>query len=150
MKRKIVFIGSLIVFFIAFFLVFTGSNLLTKPFIKAIEMPFGTIITWLGLIAFSSTIYFGVKKIYYPKTKVSLVFKKIEVFLIVLSCLWGIIGYYLAGNWAYNFTNKSVFSGSEQAAAIFWNFSYILFISPLLVVLIFKIYTFISRILKKA
>lgn len=149
MKRRLIFISSLIIFLSSFSLIFLGSKLLTKPFIETIEMPFGTIITWLGLIAFPTILYSGFKNIYNAKTKVLRFFKKIIFFLILSGCFWGVIGYFLADNWAYNFSNKNVFRGGERAATIFWNFSYILLVLSVLVFIIYLLYSFVLRVQKK-
>lgn len=147
MQRNLFLINSLIIFFGASYFIFSGSVILTKPFIEVIGMPFGTVITWLGLIAFQIIIYFIIKR--NSIIKVSNYYRIIFKICIIIACFWGFIGYFLANNWAYNFSNSEVFRGGEKAATLFWNFTFFLLIFPIAIVLIYGVQSFLLLFKKK-
>ena len=122
-------------------MLFSGSALLTKPLIESIEMPLGTVITWFGIIAFQIVSYLIIK--IESKIKTTNFYRIILKGSFLFACLWGIIGYFLAGNWGYNFSNINVFVGSEKAASLFWIYSFLLFILPIAILLIYAIHSLI-------
>jgi hypothetical protein len=148
MPRKIVLFIMLIAFLLTVYLVFSGAEILYKPFINAVGMPFGTLISWIGIIAFPFSIYFACTHINNPKTRFSKNYQTVLKILIILACLWGIVGYYLADNWAFNFSSKKVFRGGEKAAIYFWNYTYTIVILPLLFVIVYWLHSGIKKLNK--
>lgn len=146
MPRKTVFFIILSIFLLTVYLVFSGAEILNKPLIKAIGMPFGTLISWIGIIAFPFSIYFACKHISNPKTRFSKNYQTVLKIIIILAFLWGIVGYYLADNWAFNFSSKSVFRGGVKAATYFWNYTYIIVILPILFVIIYGLHSVFKKI----
>lgn len=147
MKRTLIFMSSLIVFISTFYLLFIGSNVLTKPLIVAIDMPAGTVISWLGIISFQIINYLILNK----KSKIKAInfYKIILKGGLLLAFFWGFTGRLLAGNWAFNFSNENVIVGSEKAASIFWSFSFLLFIFPITVIIVYALHSLILFVKKK-
>ncbi len=147
MKQKVCFGISLIIMVVVVILLSTGSNLLTIPFLTENQMPFGTVISWLGMISLPAAIYCGIKNIYKPQSPGLRRYRNVIIILITLSVLWGFLSYYLAGNWAFNFKQQAQFRGSAKASTYFWSYTFITAILPLVFLLVYKINNFF--ILKK-
>lgn len=145
MYRKTLFIIALSIFIATFYLVFSGAEILNKPFINAINFPFGTIISWLGIVAFPFTLYVGLSAIYYAETQFSKNYQIILKIIILMAIFWGLIGYYLADNWAYNFSTKKVFRGSENAADFFWLYTFIVLVLPIVFLVVYGLHLVINR-----
>src|SRR5665648_292280 len=83
------------------FLIVTGSPILNILVIKESTFPLGTLISWIGLIALTYTIYFGFNKIPHSNNPNHKLFKFAFRSIIILASLWGLIGFLLAKNWAF-------------------------------------------------
>ncbi len=131
-NRKLWFTISIIVFITASILLITGSSLMTLSLSQEANIPLGTFITWLGMISLPLSLYFGIGRLREP---VSTTYKYLSYFLkglIGLGVLWVPICFLLAGNIAFNFTEKAEFQGGQTAMRIFWYYSYALVCAPLL------------------
>lgn len=141
---------SICVFLLATFLLVTGSPLLLLEIGNA-GFPFGTLITWLGVIALPLAIYFGSSKLQRPTGKTMRIFRLILLIMIVLACSWGFVSYFLAANWSFSFSNRAThFRGSPAAAWYFWRYAYLVGGLPFAFLLVFWIYKLILKWKKKA
>ncbi|MEN2283730.1 hypothetical protein AAGF08_16420 [Algoriphagus sp. SE2] len=143
-KRKIFFYSTLILTFSVIILLVTGSSLLTLALGSDETIPFGTLITWTGMISLPLSIYWGVKELRKPSTKLNKVLSRFLKIIITLGILWVPISYLLAGNLSFSFTEKESFQGGQDAMRWFWRFSYgiaigaVLIISSFWISLLFK------------
>ncbi|MBO6607321.1 hypothetical protein [Psychroserpens sp.] len=122
--RRLLFILALIVFVVTLVLLVTGSKWLVISLSDTQNIPSGTFITWLGLIALPASIILGINGLYFPKNKRDRLFKKIMLFAVILAILWVPISYLLAGNLSFSFTEKAVFQGGQDAMHWFWRYTY--------------------------
>jgi len=130
-KRKIYFITSLLIVLIALTLLATGSKILLIPVLTEPPFPLGNLITWAGFIALPSTILFSSESIFKPFNPSGFVIHKALKVLVVVGFGWGIIAYFLSGNWTNTFGKSDGFQGSVQASQIFWMFNYLLAVLPI-------------------
>lgn len=135
--QKIRFIVWLFVFLSALALLFTGSPSLEYVLLKKPYLPFGTLISWLGMIALPMAIYWGSKKLRNPVNRINRFLSRILNILIVLAILWAPICFLLAGNPAFNFSEVEGFQGGQAAMRLFWAYSYGLPLICILLLLVF-------------
>lgn len=119
-------------------LILTASPLLVRPIVPGASFPLGNLITWIGLVSLPLAIYTGIKELYRPKTKIQKGFRAVILLIILLNAAWGFVGYYLSGNWAFNFTND------PQSSLRYWNYIYFIVLSSLVFLLAFGIYRLIQ------
>ena len=143
-KRRIFFYTALILTLIVIILLVIGSSLLTLALDRDESIPFGTLITWTGMISLPLTIYWGIKELRKPSSKLNRILSGFLKFIIVLGILWIPISYLLAGNLSFSFSEKETFQGGQDAMKWFWRLSYgigigaILIISTYWISLLFK------------
>ena len=135
--NRIFFYISLLSFFSSLYLLITGSSLLTYTLDKDGSIPLGTFITWGGIISLPLTLYLGLKKLQKPIIRLHYYLSILLKVTILLSFLWAPISYLLAGNISFSFTEKETFKGGQLAMEIFWNFTYLL---PILSILLLITY----------
>ncbi|NHF61587.1 hypothetical protein FK220_019700 [Flavobacteriaceae bacterium TP-CH-4] len=123
-KRKIYFYSALFLTIGVILLLVTGSSLLTTALNSDETIPFGTILTWTGMISLPLTIYWGIKELRKPSTKLNRILSGSLKIIIVLGILWVPISYLLAGNLSFSFTEKETFQGGQDAMRWFWRLSY--------------------------
>ena len=140
---------SFIILVFCLFLIVTGSPILTMPVIKGSAFPFGTLISWVGLIALTTSVYFAFKKITGSDGSNHRLFGFAFKGIVILGALWGIIGFLLSGNWAFTFQNHDEFRGSIEASKYFWTFTAALVFSPILLILIFWFAFLVWKLMKK-
>ncbi len=136
MKAKAILYLSSIILVSCLFLIVTGSPILNVPLYKGSAFPLGTIVSWIGLTALTSTIYLAFNKIYRASNSAH---KKIRIAfggIVILAFSWILIGFLLAGNWAFTFQNHDEFRGSIEASRYFWIFTASLVLLPVLLFLI--------------
>ncbi len=139
--RRLLFILALIVFIVTLVLLITGSKLLLISLSSTQNIPSGTFITWLGLIALPASILLGVNRLYMPKTRLDRLFSKLLLLPLVLAILWVPISYLLAGNLSNTFSEKAVFQGGQDAMKLFWIFTYSIPVLSLGLFLLFGIFS---------
>ena len=123
-RRKIFFYSALIVTLSTLLLLATGSSLLTLAIDPNKSIPFGTLLTWAGMMALPLSLYWGIKELRKPtKTPNRLLSACIKI-LILLGILWVPISYLLAGNLSFSFSEKDTFQGGQAAMRWFWRLSY--------------------------
>ncbi|HEX2921274.1 MAG TPA: hypothetical protein VHO50_08930 [Bacteroidales bacterium] len=143
MKRKIFLAISLLVLFISVSLLASGSGLLTKPILSG--LPFGTIITWAGLVSFPMSVLLGTSRSANTGEMIHRWLNKLIKINIWLALFWGFVGYFLAGNWAYVFKSAATFRGSVRASSYFWSYTLVLVVLPVTCLTIFMIYRIFMR-----
>lgn len=131
-QRKIWLIISIIVTLISFYLLVTGSSLLTVLLIDELQLPLGTITTWLGFIGLSSSVYLGVKNLRSPRNWMEKLLSQQLKAALTTSILWILISYLLAGNLTFTFSESRTFQGGQTAMKIFWILNYAIVIIPIL------------------
>jgi hypothetical protein len=144
MNRSIVFLFSIILL-VALFLLATGSELLVVPFLGLEHVPWGTPITWAGLVSLSGLVYQAVPALRKPENRFVNVLSILLKITLVLAILWGFVCFGLAGNWSYSFSEKATFQGGQTAMMLFWYFSGALAVLPILVLLLHGLGRLIRR-----
>jgi hypothetical protein len=117
---------------------------------KGSAFPLGTIVSWIGLIALTSTIYLAFNKIDRASNSAH---KKIRIAfagIVILAFSWVLIGFLLAGNWAFTFQNHDEFRGSIEASRYFWIFTASLVLLPVILFLILLLLLLIKRSFKRS
>ena len=123
-RRKIWFFSSLIVTLSTIIFLVMGSSLLMIALDDANSVPLGTFITWAGIISLPLSIYWGVKELRKPTTKVTRIIAMLLKTILILAILWVPISYILAGNLSFSFSEKEIFQGGQIAMKWFWRLSY--------------------------
>lgn len=144
-KRKLLFFVALIVFVFTLVLLLTGSSWLLISLSDTQNIPTGTFITWLGLIALPSMILLGKNRLYYPKNAIDKLFNKLMITALILAILWVPVSYLLAGNISFSFTEKAEFQGGQDAMRLFWIFTYGIPIFSLGTFLLYSIFSFFRK-----
>jgi hypothetical protein len=133
-KRKIYFYSALILTIGVMILLVTGSSLLTMGLDSDKSIPFGTLITWTGMISLPLTIYWGIKELRKPSSKLNRILSGFLKTIIALGILWVPISYLLAGNLSFSFSEKETFQGGQDAMRWFWRLSYGVGIGAILII----------------
>ncbi len=151
MKRLLLFALSIVVVLIVALIVVFAPQWLLISLSRNSNFPLGTIIIWLGIIAWSTTIYFGIGKFHGHNRSTTVSFYRALLILsIILAGLWGGVGYYFSNNWAFNFSGSiRSFRGSSEASIYYWYYNYFIVLLPLLVLVSFSIHSLIAKILGK-
>ena len=144
-KRKIYFYSALILTIGVIVLLVIGSSLLTIALNSDETIPFGTIITWTGMISLPLTIYWGIKELRKPSSKLNRILSGFLKFIIVLGILWIPISYLLAGNLSFSFSEKETFQGGQDAMKWFWRLSYGIGIGAILIISTYWISLFFKK-----
>ena len=126
----------------AIVLLATGSSFLTVALWEEPYIPWGTFITWSGIIALPASIYFGISRIQVPETKIERLTASILKGLITMAILWIPICYLLSGNLSFSFGEKEGFQGGQEAMQVFWYFNYFMAAAPLVLLILYKIFTY--------
>lgn len=146
MNRKIYLILSLLIFSGSILLLFTGNSLLVQPLFFAKSVPFGTISTWSGLIALPCIILYSIGGFHPPRSEYMRVFRLINLFIILVALSWGIVSYFLAGNWAFTFSHQAGgYAGSVAAYDAFILFTFFVAVLPFAFLFIFLLGILIKR-----
>ena len=101
-----------------------GSSLLTIALDKDESIPVGTLMTWMGMISLPLTIYWGIKELRKPSSKLNSILSGLLKIIITLGILWVPLSYLLAGNLSFSFSEKETFQGGQDAMKWFWRLSY--------------------------
>lgn len=144
-RRKIYFYGALILTLSVIILLATGSSLLTIALANDKSIPLGTLITWTGMISLPLTIYWGIKELRKPSSKLNRILSGFLKIIIISGILWVPISYLLAGNLSFTFSEKESFQGGQVAIRWFWRLSYGIGIGAILTLIIY----WISLLFKK-
>lgn len=138
-KRNIYFYASLIVTVSITYLLVTGSAILTISLNSSNSIPLGTFLTWAGIIALPLTIYWGVKHLRKPNTKLNVILNRLLIATFILAILWLPVSWLLAGNLSFSFSEKESFQGGQTAMKWFWRYSYGIGIGAMLILLTYYI-----------
>ena len=88
------------------YLLYFNLELLGKSIVPNKEIPIGNFIIWLGFVSYS----FLMIQIYPLNTSntFNVVLRKVLQANVILSVSWGLVAYFLSGNWAFSFKNDPV------------------------------------------
>lgn len=136
-KRKIYFFGALILTLCTTVLLVTGSPVLSIALVNDPSIPFGTLITWSGMISLPLTIYWGIEEMRIPTGKLNKILSGFLKLMIISGILWVPFSFLLAGNLSFTFSEKEIFQGGQLAMRWFWRFSYGIVIGTILTLIIF-------------
>ena len=136
-RRKTYFYFTLILTLGVIILLVNGSSILTLPLSNKKSIPLGTIITWVGMISLPLTVYWGVKELRKPSSKLNRILSGILKTVIILGILWVPISYLLAGNLSFSFSEKESFQGGQAAMKWFWRLSYGIGIGAIMTLIIY-------------
>jgi hypothetical protein len=110
----------------------------------------GTLVSWIGLISVTFTIYLAFNKIHHSNNSFHRIIRIVSGSIVVLALFWGLIGFLFAGNWAFTFQNHDEFRGSIEASRYFWIFTATLILLPVLLFLILWLLLLIKRSFKRS
>lgn len=117
-----------------------GLPILNEPLFKGCGLPFGTLVTWIGITMLPFSILIGIRIIRKPISNIYRFYNRGFWFLSLLSATWGLVSYILAGNWTFTFSNNNGYKGSDQAFTAFLYYTATLISLTLLFLLIFGIH----------
>lgn len=147
--KALIYVSSVILIF-CLILIVTGSPILGTPVFNKTTFPSGTLISWIGLIALTFLIYLAFNKSYNSTSSNRRILRFVSGIIVILAFLWGLIGFLLAGNWAFTFQNHNEFRGSIEASRFFWIYTASLVLLPILLILILWLMILSNKILKKS
>ena len=105
-------------------------------------LPAGTFIAWTGIFCLTLVINdltsVNVKNGHMLYT----VYRRLLNINLILVMLWGLLGYYMAGNWSLIFFEK------PDESIIFWYYTVVITSLPLLILLVYVIHRFIDSLKK--
>lgn len=133
----------LLLFLACLILIASGSPILEEPLMSDLEIPRGTLISWLCIAMLPLSIIMSIRRIRKPTSRVYRFYKRVFICLFLPGAAWGFISYYLAGNWAFTFSDTGVFRGSEKAFQLIVKYTFTLISLTLLIMIIFGIHHFI-------
>ena len=136
--NKLAFWITLLIWLTVLVLLLTGSKYLLLDWGG---IPSGTILTWAGLICLPLSIYFGSQPLRESQSFGFRVIRKFFVATVVVALAWGVVAYFLAGNWSFNFAPKEEFVGSTQAYHYFYLYTVVAL--GMSILLLFWLSTFI-------
>lgn len=119
---KFGFLPALILVFV--YILFFQAELLGISLNKNSSFPLGTVISWLIVFLYSLFFY-----VILPLKKKNLLQKTAKIILMLNvfpGAVWGVLSYFLAGNWNFIFEDKTAFN-------IWIGITLIVFLIPLLV-----------------
>ncbi|MFY0602912.1 MAG: hypothetical protein JXQ93_03110 [Flavobacteriaceae bacterium] len=136
-RRKIYFYCVFTLTISTIILIVTGSSLLTMALGEKKIIPFGTLITGTGMISLPLTIYWGIKELRSPTTKINTILAGFLKIIILLGILWIPLSFLLAGNLTFTFSEKETFQGGQVAMQCFWGLSYGIGIGAILTLILY-------------
>lgn len=132
MRTRIAFWLVLLLFLTSASLLVVGSPVLMQPVFGIPNLPAGTPITWIGLVALPLTLRLGIRPLRRPDEP----FRTYRVLLnaiLLLALSWGLVSFALAGNWSFRFRGDAPsFQGSAEASVYFWYYTFAVAGLPLL------------------
>jgi hypothetical protein len=141
---------SSVVLIVCLILLATGSPILGTPLVQETAFPSGTLISWVGIIALTITIYLVFTPLSDPANPGDRIFRFAFKSIATLALLWGLIWKFLAGNWAFTFQNHDEFRGSIEASLVFWIYTASLVCFPVLLILVFCLFRLSWKFLKRS
>ncbi len=96
-----------------------GHPILVQVFIAELNMPYGNVFAWLGLILFPWLAYLFLRQTatMFSQLFLLIVGRLIRIALF-MGVFWGFIGYYLSGNWRNSFS--SALPNQDARSEAFW------------------------------
>ncbi|MDW7690940.1 hypothetical protein R9C00_20710 [Flammeovirgaceae bacterium SG7u.111] len=116
--KKTTFLIALVLLLISLFLLLIGSDLLLLPILSYPYLPIGTLVAWIAEISFPFLFLWTAKALNLSLEKGGKAFYTLVKMGLLNGLLFGIIGYLLMGNWAFN-GDASTASGAQRML-LFW------------------------------
>lgn len=148
MKAKAKIYIPIVILVSSLFLVVTGSPILNKPLIKDSALPLGTLISWIGIIALTLTIFYIFNKIHSSGSTNHKILRYVFKGIISLASVWGFIGFLFANNWAFTFQNHDKFRGSIDASRFFWIYTATIVLFPILLIISLLLISMARKLMK--
>lgn len=128
----------------ALWLLLRGSDLLGVLITR--HFPFGTLITWLGLVSWALLWYLSLSGVIGRQNGRGRWFRNAFRAAIGLNAAWGLISYGLAGDWFFNFSNTAPrFQNSPQAFSCFLVLTATAVLLPVALAISYGIYRLIQK-----
>ena len=123
-RRRFLAILALAVVVFTVYLLATASPWLSAETVGFSGLPLGTLVTWAGIVSLPVATFFGFDEFLGRETRVARTLRALMICMLLLCAGWGIVSYALAGNWAFNFSNRAgSFQGSVLAGEVFWAYT---------------------------
>lgn len=140
LKFSIRTIVAIVLLLLSVYLLMDQPAILITDIIEG--FPAGTLISWIGIFCFSIVVNdltaIEVKRwlpLYYT-------YRRLLNINIILTLLWGFLGYFLAGNWSL------IFFDSPEGSMVFWYYTIVITALPMIVMIIYIIHKFADNISK--
>ncbi|MDF1699121.1 MAG: hypothetical protein P1U56_24925 [Saprospiraceae bacterium] len=146
LQNRLLFRVSLVLFIAAAYLLISGSPVLTWSVSDHLQLPLGTLTTWVGFIAFTLTILTGVLPNTKPHNRFYWFLSKVLLLNLLVAILWVPISFLLSGTLSFTFGQRIGFQGGQLAMKLFWGMNYCLVAIPLLVLLLHWGYVLFNRL----
>jgi hypothetical protein len=150
MKPKALPFISLLILITCLFLIVKGSAVLNMPVIKGTAFPVGTIVSWIGLIALAVTLFSIFNKICNSLGPGARILRYVYLGFTILAALWGFIGFFLAGNWAFTFHNHDDIRGSIEASEVFMYFTASLVLFPVILIITTGLVSLLLKLVRRS
>lgn len=121
--RVLLFTVSITIVITALCLLLSGSSVLLLNLASESNIPLGTFVTWAGITSFPLAVLSGNGNIYRAKLGIIRLLNNVLTVCVFLGAAWGIVGFLLAGNWGFNFSERESFIGSSSAYVYFWSYT---------------------------
>ncbi len=118
-----------------------NPEVLPKEFISGSGIPSGTLITWAGLLIYSFLMFGLMKR--NSDSKLSQSLKNMLFLNVMLAAVWGVISYWLSGNWAFAFKN------SEFYFRVWIGITLYIVVLPMIAFLILTIFRGVKYLIKR-
>lgn len=139
MRYKLLTILLLAAWVACVFLLVSGSPILVRSLIGH-SFPVGNLITWIGLVVLPLAFLTAIPGLRKPASPSDIFFRRFLLLILTAAGLWGIFAFLLSGNWSYTFgTGTEGFTGSAEAARIFWKITYGTFAAECFFILIYLV-----------
>ncbi len=136
---RVLFWISLAFFILSFLLLLSGSSLLVLSLGGQAAIPLGNLTTALGILAFSVLSFCSLRWRGRPNRTWHRYLVTLAGISIGLSVTWWPVGRMLSGNWSNTFINQPL------ASWWFWNYSYTLVGFPLVLLLLYFLFSLFKR-----
>ncbi|AHW62111.1 hypothetical protein SAMN05444285_1054 [Draconibacterium orientale] len=134
MKNKARLILLLSILGITFYCLFVQPELLGVRISKSLNFPLGSLISWLGIVAYTLLLHLFIKL---PTKSILLkVDKVLRYFHIGMALFWLPMSYFISGNLAFAFQNKPI--------------AFIIWIGYTLVILFFPLILLVLKLFNRA
>ena len=105
--KRIRIIVLLVLVFATAYLILFNPRVLSNSIFKESSIPLGSLISWLGIWAYSFLFYSILPS--GRKSLMARLFKKLFFVNVIFAAFWGIFSFLLSQSWAFTFKNVKIF-----------------------------------------